>query len=100
MTKDIKDFVKYLTEVSDNHGIKQEERLVTEICDCPKCDGKIVEKKSKRGKVFYGCNNYPKCKEAYWDKPVGKKCPECGCMLTEKKNTIKCSSCDYKSDTD
>jgi len=79
--------------------IKQEERLVTEICDCPKCDGKIVEKKSKRGKVFYGCNNYPKCKEAYWDKPVGKKCPECGSMLTEKKNTIKCSSCDYKSDT-
>ena len=78
--------------------IKQEEQKIIEVCDCPKCDGKIVEKKSKRGKIFYGCNNYPKCKEAYWDKPIGKECPECGCMLTEKKNIIKCSSCDYKSD--
>lgn len=75
--------------------IKQEEKQIVEVCDCPKCDGKIIEKKSKRGKVFYGCNNYPKCKEAYWDKPTGDKCPECGSMLTEKKNTIKCSSCDY-----
>ncbi len=78
--------------------IKQEKKEVTFVCDCPKCDGKIVEKRSKRGKIFYGCNNYPKCKEAYWDKPIGKKCPECGSMLTEKKNIIKCSSCDYKSD--
>ena len=75
--------------------IKQEERKITEICDCPKCDGRIVEKKSKRGKVFYGCNNYPKCKEAYWDKPIGEKCPECGSMLVEKKKDIKCSNCDY-----
>ena len=55
----------------------------------------IIEKKSKRGKVFYGCNNYPKCKEAYWDMPIGEKCPECSSMLTKKKDTIKCSSCDY-----
>jgi len=75
--------------------IKQEEKTVVEVCNCPKCDGKIIEKKSKRGKVFYGCNNYPKCKEAYWDKPTGDRCPECGNMLTEKKDTIKCSSCDY-----
>lgn len=76
--------------------IKTSERQITEVCDCPKCDGKIIEKKSKRGKIFYGCNNYPKCKEAYWDKPIGEKCPQCGNMLTEKKNTIKCSNCDYK----
>ena len=38
----------------------------------------IVEKKSKRGKIFYGCNNYPKCKTAYWDMPTGEKCPNCG----------------------
>ena len=75
--------------------IKQEEKEIVEVCDCPKCDGKIIEKKSKRGKVFYGCNNYPKCKEAYWDKPTGDKCPECGSMLTEKKDIVKCSSCDY-----
>ena len=76
--------------------IKQEKKEVIEVCDCPNCDGKIVEKKSKRGKVFYGCNNYPKCKTAYWDKPVGEKCPNCGEMLVEtKKKEIKCSSCDY-----
>ena len=76
--------------------IKPEEKKIVEICHCPKCDGMIVEKKSKRGKIFYGCNNYPKCKQAYWDKPIGENCPECGNMLTEKKNIIKCSICDYK----
>ena len=75
--------------------IKQEPKEEVVICDCPNCDGKIIEKKTRRGKVFYGCNNYPKCKTAYWDKPTGEKCPECGSMLTEKKDKIKCSSCDY-----
>ena len=76
--------------------IKQEPREESIICDCPNCeDGKIIEKRSKRGKIFYGCNNYPKCKTAYWDKPIDEKCPECGNMLTEKNGKIKCSSCDY-----
>ena len=78
--------------------IKKEEMEEIEICDCPKCNGKIVEKKSRKGKVFYGCNHYPKCKTAYWDKPVGRECPECGEMLTEKGSIIKCSSCDYKEE--
>ena len=60
-----------------------------------KACAKIVEKKSKKGKVFYGCNNYPKCKEAYWDKPTGELCPSCGSMLIEKKDIIKCNNCDY-----
>lgn len=69
----------------------------SEICACPKCgEGKIVEKRSKRGKIFYGCNNYPKCKTAYWDKPIGEACPKCGGMLVEKNKKIKCSSCDYE----
>ena len=75
--------------------IKQEEKEVKTICKCPNCGHDIIEKKSKRGKIFYGCNNYPKCKTAYWDKPIGESCPECGAMLTEKNNKIKCSSCDY-----
>ena len=75
--------------------IKQEPKEEIVICDCPHCDGKIIEKKTRKGKIFYGCNNYPKCKTAYWDKPTGEKCPECGEMLTEKKGTIKCSKCDY-----
>ena len=78
--------------------IKQEPKEESIICDCPNCDGKITLKKTRKGKTFYGCNNYPKCKTAYWDKPTGEKCPECGEMLVEKKNTIKCSKCDYKRD--
>ncbi|MBQ6323239.1 MAG: type I DNA topoisomerase [Bacilli bacterium] len=78
--------------------IKKEEVKVVEICDCPNCDGKIIERKSRKGKLFYGCNHYPKCKTAYWDKPINKKCPECGEMLTEKNGKIKCSSCEYKED--
>ncbi len=76
--------------------IKKDEIEEISVCDCPKCDGKIVEKKSRKGKVFYGCNNYPKCKTAYWDKPIDKKCPECGEMLVIKNDNVKCSSCDYK----
>ena len=76
--------------------IKSEEKETKEICDCPNCDGKIIEKRSKKGKVFYGCDNYPKCKEAYWDEPIGEKCPSCNGMLTKKKDKIKCSKCDYE----
>ena len=78
--------------------IKKEEVVEVEICGCPNCDGMIIEKKSRKGKVFYGCNNYPKCKTAYWDEPIDKKCPECGEMLVTKNNVIKCSSCEYKED--
>ena len=76
--------------------IKKEEKKIVEVCDCIKCGNKIVERKTKKGKIFYGCSNFPKCKEAYWDKPVGKLCPECNNMLVEKNNEIKCSACDYK----
>ena len=75
--------------------IKQEEREVKNICKCPKCDGDIVEKRTRRGKIFYGCSNYPKCDAAFWNKPIDRKCPECGNILTEKGKKIVCSSCDY-----
>ena len=75
--------------------IKKSEKEVVEVMDCPECSGKIIERKTKRGKVFYGCNNYPKCKFASWDKPVEGKCPECGKYLVEKDGKIKCSSCEY-----
>ena len=77
--------------------IKPTEKEIKEICKCPNCDeGMIIEKRSKRGKVFYGCNNYPDCKTAYWDLPIGEKCPDCNAMLTKKNNIIKCSECDYQ----
>ena len=74
--------------------IKKEAKTVVEIMPCPKCDGMIVEKKTKRGKIFYGCNHYPKCDYASWDKPV-KKCPQCGEIMVEKKKEIVCSTCGY-----
>ena len=70
---------------------------------CPKCgEGTIIEKKSKYGKIFFGCNRYPDCSYALWDEPTGNKCPDCGELLV-KKNTKNglfevCSSktCSFK----
>lgn len=74
--------------------IKKEEVPVIEICPCPHCDGHIIEKRSRKGKIFYGCDCYPKCKTAYWYKPLDKKCPECGEMLLEKSKKVVCSNSD------
>lgn len=67
---------------------------------CPKCSvGDIVERKSKRGKLFYGCSSYPKCDFALWSKPTGEKCPDCGSLLVyAAKGVIKCSGkeCKYE----
>jgi DNA topoisomerase-1 len=69
---------------------------------CPKCKkGEIVEKRTKKHKIFYGCSNWPKCNFALWDKPIrqaqgeptGEKCPKCGSLLVEtKRKQIKCSN--------
>lgn len=75
--------------------IKKDEATIKEIIDCPKCSGKIIEKKTRRNKVFYGCNNYPKCKYATWYLPV-EKCPECESLLVEKKSEIICEECGFK----
>ncbi len=69
--------------------------------NCPKCGKELIERKSKRGKVFYGCSGYPDCNQVYWDKPVDKLCPDCGEQLVSKKlkdTTISCSNkeCKYK----
>ena len=72
--------------------------------DCPRedCDGKLVKRITKRGRPFYGCNNYPKCDFALWNRPLGTKCPECGSLLVEKINKkgqfIVCSNkeCHYE----
>ena len=52
---------------------------------CPKCgEGTIIEKKSKHGKIFFGCNRYPDCSYALWNEPTGNTCPECGELLLKK----------------
>ena len=59
---------------------------------CPKCkEGKIVQKRTKKNKIFYGCDQYPKCDFALWDKPTGKICPKCKSLLIQtKRGQIKC----------
>ena len=76
--------------------IKTKEKEIVEVMDCPECSGKIIEKTTKRNKIFYGCNNYPKCKFASWDKPTNERCPECNNILVEKKDKLKCIKCDYE----
>lgn len=70
---------------------------------CPKCkDGDVVERKSKKNRLFYGCSNYPECDFISWDKPVGRDCPKCNHYLMEHKkgrsSRVICSNCDYKEE--
>lgn len=75
----------------------KEKKEVISIMKCPKCEeGQLIERHTKRGKIFYGCSSFPKCKNALWDKPTGDICPECGELLVESKDGIKCSACTYK----
>jgi DNA topoisomerase-1 len=77
-------------------GIKKIEKKTG--IKCPKCStGDIVERKSKRGRLFYGCNIYPKCDFALWNKPNGEICPDCKSLLIfASKNKIKCSNKECK----
>ncbi len=65
---------------------------------CPKCQaGHIVEKRTKKRKIFYGCSAYPDCNFALWDKPTGDKCEKCGAlMITTKRKQVKCSNKECK----
>jgi DNA topoisomerase-1 len=66
---------------------------------CPKCEeGELVEKRTRKGKIFFACNKYPQCDFALWDKPINEKCPKCDSLLVETKKGAKCSNkeCDYK----
>ncbi|WP_338543166.1 type I DNA topoisomerase [Paenibacillus tundrae] len=68
---------------------------------CPKCkEGHVVERRSKKGRVFYGCDKYPECDFVSWDKPSAKPCPSCGSLMIEKRNKqgtrLQCTSCDHQ----
>lgn len=74
--------------------IKKEEKEKNIICKCPKCDGNIIERPTRKGKIFWGCDHFPKCKYASWYKPTGQKCEECGDLLVDRNGQIVCPSCD------
>jgi DNA topoisomerase I len=87
-------FGKYLS-CSNKSECKHTEPLPTGV-HCPKegCDGELVEKRSRKGRVFYGCNRYPECDYAVWSRPLKRTCPRCGFpILVEKKKGIWCPSC-------
>ena len=67
---------------------------------CPKCNKDIVIRKTKKGRRFYGCEEYPECDFMSWQKPVQKPCPNCGNFMVEKGNKLVCSdnSCGYSED--
>ena len=89
-----------------NQDCKNRKRIiVTTGVKCPKCgEGEIVQRKSKYGKIFYGCNKYPDCDFVLWNEPTGDVCPECGSLLVKKvlkKGTfVECSSktCKYSKE--
>lgn len=87
-----------------NYPTCKNSRSISTDVKCPEsnCDGTIVQRQSKKGKIFYSCSNYPKCKFALWDKPVNEPCPKCGYpFLLEKINRTQgyykqCPHCKYK----
>lgn len=65
--------------------------VVETTATCPVCGGKVIQKKSKRGYTFFGCDNYPECNFMTWDKPTDEKCPKCGKSLFKGKGgMLKC----------
>ncbi|MBO6088177.1 type I DNA topoisomerase [bacterium] len=93
---------KYMECTSETCKHRKPYRKSTGV-KCPKCgEGTIVERKSKRGTVFYGCDKYPNCDFTLWNEPTGETCPECGSLLVKKVlkkgTTIACSNlkCHYK----
>ena len=77
---------------------------------CPQnnCKGELLERKSRKGKIFYGCDQYPKCEFTVWNKPVSKACPQCGATyllekVAKKRGTLHyCNSetCDFKENVE
>jgi DNA topoisomerase I len=78
--------------------------IVKEIgVNCPKCkEGHIIERKSKKKRIFYGCDRFPECDFISWDKPLPRNCPKCENILVEKKLKkgvqVQCTECDYKEE--
>ena len=58
---------------------------------CPLCGGHMLVRKSAKGRIYYGCGNYPKCNFMTWDEPVPEKCPQCGATLFKKKGQLYCA---------
>ena len=86
---------------SNYPNCKNIQSIAKEVSKCPKCGKPVLERKSKKGKIFYGCSGYPTCDFISWELPTEYKCPKCGQYLTKKtvygNSRYKCSNveCDY-----
>ncbi len=73
-----------------------EQVLVKVGVTCPQCGGDLIEKRTRKGRVFYGCSSYPECDWTNWKRPVPQPCPICsGVMVQENKTTLKCTKCEH-----
>ena len=85
---------------------KNIKKFIKEIgVNCPKCDGQVIVRKTKKGRDFYGCSNYPNCNFVSWNEPTNEKCPLCGEILFKKKGktpTLLCTKegCGYAKKID
>ena len=70
--------------------------------ECPKCGKDIVVKKTKKGRRYFGCIDYPECDYMVWQKPSGERCPQCDSMLLQKGNKLVCPDvqCGYVKSTE
>lgn len=83
---------------------KGTKRLVSKVgVDCPKCGGDIVEKRTRKGRTFYGCANYPTCDFTSWSRPLPQRCPECGGLIVASGRArndgalnARCTACGWK----
>jgi DNA topoisomerase I len=74
---------------------------VTTGVRCPKDGGELLERRSRRGRIFYGCSNYPKCDFTTWTRPLAQPCPDCGGLLTaERDNKAKCTACTWRGEVE
>ena len=78
------------------------ESEIKKIGVCPECGADMVERKSKKGKIFYSCSKYPECKFMSWDVTTGKKCPKCNSPIVKKGKIVKCSNseCDFRENNE
>ena len=100
MVKRVSKYGEFLA-CSNYPKCKNIQNIYKVVAKCPKCQGDVIERRSKNGKIFFGCKAYPKCDFISWEIPVEEKCPQCGSYMTQKemygKPRVKCSneSCGY-----
>ncbi len=85
---------------SDFPRCRYSEQILVKVgVTCPKCGGDLIEKRTRKGRVFFGCSTYPECDWTNWKRPVPEPCPICsGVMVMQTKDMLKCTNCEHMQD--